>query len=475
MNKLMPLALTSAILLAFAPGAAASAAAAVEPSSAMPAYGKDKPIPVPNVARKTLPNGLSVWIVPRQGLPRVDYVLAVRNAGFAADAPSTPAFASMLAGLLSEGSAKRDSRAIAEAAQGMGGEIGAGASSDGLIVSANALSSQAAPMMQLLAEVARTPAFPQNEVALAKANALQALRVAETQPAFRAERAVNKAVYGEHPYGRTSPTVEAINAVTPEMLRAEHARRIRPDRALLVITGRISQAEGMKLAQQAFGDWKASGQPLPDTAAAPSNANPARILLQRDGSVQSTLRLGSPGIAASADDQIALRLASTILGGGFSSRVNTNLREEKGYTYGASAGARMNRAGGAIVGGADVRNEVTGAALSEYLGEYQRIGTELVPPKEMEMNKRYVAGSYMISNQLQRAVAGTLAQNWLVGLPPEFLGQYVPRILKVSPEQVRDVSKRYFSPERQSIVVVGDKAALGEQLKAFGEFSVQEK
>ncbi len=473
MNKLMPLALSSAILLAFAP--AAAAAPAVQPSGAMPAYGKDKPIPVPKVAKQTLPNGLTVWVVPRKGLPRVDYVLAVRNAGFAADAPSTPAFANMLAGLLSEGTAKRDSRAIAEAAQGLGGEIGAGASSDGLIVSANALSSQAAPMMQLLAEVARTPAFPESEVALAKANALQALRVAETQPTFRAERAINQAVYGEHPYGRTSPTVEAINAVTPDMLRAEHARRIRPDRALLVITGRISEAEGMKLAQQAFGDWKASGEPLPDTAAAPANAKPARILLQRNGSVQSTLRLGRPGIAASADDQIPLRLASTILGGGFSSRVNTNLREEKGYTYGASAGARMNRAGGAIIGGADVRNEVTGAALNEYLGEYKRIGTELVQPKEMEMNKRYVAGGYMISNQQQRAVAGTLAQNWLVGLPPEFLGQYVPRILKVTPEQVREVSQKYFSPENQSIVVVGDKAALGEQLKAFGEFTVQEK
>ena len=473
MNKLMPLALSSAILLAFAP--AAAAAPAVQPSGAMPAYGKDKPIPVPKVAKQTLPNGLTVWVVPRKGLPRVDYVLAVRNAGFAADAPSTPAFANMLAGLLSEGTAKRDSRAIAEAAQGLGGEIGAGASSDGLIVSANALSSQAAPMMQLLAEVARTPAFPESEVALAKANALQALRVAETQPTFRAERAINQAVYGEHPYGRTSPTVEAINAVTPDMLRAEHARRIRPDRALLVITGRISEAEGMKLAQQAFGDWKASGEPLPDTAAAPANAKPARILLQRNGSVQSTLRLGHPGIAASADDQIPLRLASTILGGGFSSRVNTNLREEKGYTYGASAGARMNRAGGAIIGGADVRNEVTGAALNEYLGEYKRIGTELVQPKEMEMNKRYVAGGYMISNQQQRAVAGTLAQNWLVGLPPEFLGQYVPRILKVTPEQVREVSKKYFSPESQSIVVVGDQAALGEQLKAFGEFTVQEK
>ncbi|OON62121.1 peptidase M16 [Massilia sp. KIM] len=469
MHKLM---LALAVSLAFAPAAAFADAPA---PAGMPSYAADKPIPVPKIAKKTLPNGLTVWVVPRQGLPRVDYVLAIRGAGFAADDPAHPAFANMLAGLLNEGTAKRDSRAIAEAAQGMGGEVGASPTSDGILIQANALSSHAAPMMQLLAEVTRSPSFPENEVQLAKANALQSLRVSETQPAFRAERAISKAVYGDHPYGRTTPTVESINVVTQEMLRAEHAKRFRPDRALLVITGRIKEAEAMKMAQQAFADWKASGPALTETAPAPAAAKPARILLQRDGSVQSALRLGSPGIAASAPDQIPLRLASTILGGGFSSRINTNLREEKGYTYGASAGARMNRAGGAIVGGAEVRNEVTAASLNEYFSEYKRIGAEPVPAKEMEMNKRYLAGGYLLTNQLQRGVATTLASNWLVGLPAEFLGQYVPLIQKVTPEQVREVSKKYFAPENQSIVVVGDQKAVGEQLKAFGEFTVSDK
>lgn len=471
MKKLM---LAIAVTAAFAPTAYAAAPAAAK-ELAMPAYGKDKPIPVPKITKSTLKNGLTVWVVPRKGLPRVDYVLAVRGAGFAADAPATPAFANMLAGLLNEGTDKRDSRAIAEAAQGMGGSVAASATSDGIIVSANALLSQSAPMMQLLAEVARTPSFPESEVKLAKANALQSLRVSETQPTFRAERAISRAVYGEHPYSRTTPTVESINAVTQDMLRSEHAKRMRPDHALLVITGPVKEADALKLAEQAFGDWKASGPSIADTAPAPASAKPSRILLQRDGSVQSTLRLGSPGIAASSEDQIPLRLASTILGGGFSSRVNINLREEKGYTYGASAGARLNRAGGSIIGGADVRNEVTGAALNEFFSEYKRIGSALVPAKEMEMNKRYVAGGYMISNQLQRAVAGTLASNWLVGLPAEFLGEYVPRIQKVTPEQVRDVSKKYYAPENQSIVVVGDQKAVGEQLKAFGEFTVTDK
>ncbi|AWL06751.1 M16 family metallopeptidase [Massilia oculi] len=469
MNKLM---LALAISFAFAP--AAHSADAKTPSG-MPAYGQEKSIPAPKIARQTLSNGLTVWVVPRQGLPRVDYVLALRGAGFAADAPNQSGFAAMLAGMLNEGTAKRDSRAIAEAAQGMGGEVAASPAADGIIVSGNALASQASGMLELMAEIVRQPSFPENEVALAKANALQSLRVSETQPTFRAERAIKKAVYGDHPYGRTDPTVESINAFSAGMLRTEHAKRFRPDRALLVVTGRITEAEAMKLARAAFGDWKAGGAALPDTPAVATGVKPARILLARDGSVQSTLRLGSPGIAASAADQIPLRLTSTILGGGFSSRINTNLREEKGYTYGASAGARMSRAGGMMVGGADVRNEVTGASLEEYFKEYKRLGADLVPAKEMDMNKRYVAGGYLLSNQLQRSVANTLAANWLVGLPPEFLGEYVPQIQKVTPEQVRTVARKYFSPENQSIVVVGDPSRLEEQLKPYGAFTVQDK
>jgi len=471
MKKLM---LAMAVSAALAP-LAVHAAADVKTPAAMPAFGKEKTIPAPKIAKQTLSNGLTVWVVPREGLPRVDYVLALRGAGFAADNANQAGFAAMLAGMLNEGTAKRDSRAIAEAAQSMGGEVGASPAADGIVVSANALTSHASGMMNLLAEVARQPSFPESEVTLAKANALQALRVSETQPTFRAERAIKAAVYADHPYGRTDPSVASINAVDAALLRAEHARRFRPDHALLVITGRISESEAMKLAQAAFGDWKASGPALPDTPAVAASAKPARIVLKREGSVQSTLRLGSPGIAASAADQIPLRLASTILGGGFSSRINTNLREEKGYTYGASAGARMSRVGGMMVGGADVRNEVTGAALTEYFNEFKRIGGDLVPAKEMEMNKRYVAGGYLLSNQLQRSVAATLANNWLVGLPPEFLGQYVPLIQKVTPEQVRTVAKKYFAPERQSIIVVGDPSKLDEQLKAFGEFTVLEK
>lgn len=436
----------------------------------LPPYAPDGVLPVADIAQKTLANGMTVWVVPRDGLPRVDYVLALRGAGFAADAADSPAFATMLAGLLTEGTAQRDSKAIAEAAQGFGGSVGAGAGNDGVTLFGNALSSHRRGMLDLLAEVARQPSFPEKEVKLAQANALQGLKAAEAQPGFKATRALLAATYGDHPYARVQPTEAGITAVTADKLRGEHARRFRPERALLVITGKVTPAEGFALAERAFGDWKGIGTAPAEVAAARREAQPSHVLIQRDGSVQSSLALGRPAIAATDADYIPAQLAGIVLGGGFSSRVMQNLREDKGYTYGARAGLAAARAGGRISAGADVRNEVTGAAIKEFFHEFDRLGTEPVPATELEDTKRYVAGGYLITNQMQGAVAATLANNWLSGLPAEFLGQYVPKIRAVDAAQVQAMAKKYYAPKDQSIIVVGDGKAVAEQLKPYGEF-----
>ena len=441
----------------------------------LPPYAPDGVLPVANIAQKTLANGMTVWVVPRDGLPRVDYVLALRGAGFAADAAESPAFATMLAGLLTEGTVQRDSKAIAEAAQGFGGSVGAGAGNDGVTLFGNALSSYREGMLGLLAEVARQPSFPEKEVKLAQANALQGLKAAEAQPSFKATRALLAATFGDHPYARAQPTEAGISAVTVDMLRSEHARRFRPERALLVITGKVTPAEGFALAERAFGDWRGVGSAPAAVAPARREAKPAHVLIQRDGSVQSSLALGRPAIPATDADYIPAQLAGIVLGGGFSSRVMQNLREDKGYTYGARAGLGAWNAGGRIFAGADVRNEVTGAALKEFFHEFDRLGSEPVPATELEDTKRYVAGGYLITNQMQGAVAATLANNWLAGLPAEFLGQYVPKIRAVDAAGVQSMAKKYYAPRDLSIIVVGDGKAVAEQLKAFGEFERRDK
>ncbi|MGY3266633.1 M16 family metallopeptidase [Lysobacter sp. HA35] len=465
--------LAAAVSLAIA-GAAVAGPKAVIPAD-LPKYAPDRPLPVPAIQKTTLSNGLEVWIVPRTGIPRVDAVLAIRGAGLAADDAQHPGFANTLAGLLNEGTTKHDSKAIAELAQGLGGGIGAGANNDGMMVSANSLASHANEMLALLGEVARTPTFPDNEVKLAQANALQNLKAAEAQPGFKAERALAEAVYGDHPYAHTQPTEASIMSVTPQLLRDAYVQRFRPDRALLVITGPVNRDEAMRAVNAAFGDWAASGTALADTPPAPHTATPKYVLVQRDGSVQSAIRLGRPGIAATDPDYVPLQLAGTVLGGGFSSRLMQNLREDKGYTYGARGGSSALREGGRISASADVRNEVTGASIKEFMAEFKRMGDEPVPAQELEDTKRYVAGGYLLSNQMQAAVAGTLATNWLVGLPAEFLGEYVPKIRAVDAAQVQAMSRKYFDPKDQSIVVVGDPKAVTEQLKPYGNFEVRTK
>lgn len=477
----------AATLLAFAvlglswatPSAAQTAPTAPpsDPTVALPAdlppYGKDKPLPVPQVTQRRLVNGLQVWVVPRQGPPRVDFVLAVRGAGSAADPPDQPGFASLMAGLLTEGTARRSGRDIAETAQGLGGGVGAGSAPDGVFVGGYALASKAAPMLQLLAEVARQPMFAREEVQLAKANALQGLLASQASPGYLAERALSKLLYGSHPYGNTLPTAEAIESATADALRDAHARRFRPDRSLLVIVGRIEVDRALALAEMTFGDWRpmdADAPALPDAPAVGAGTDAARVLVNRAGSVQATVRLGRPAVAATHPDHIPLRMAGVVLGGGLSSRLMLNLREDKGYTYGASAGVRAHRAGGAVVGGAEVRNEVVGPALQEFLAEYKRLGDQPVPAAELQATKRQLAGDYLIGNQLQSAVGQTLARNWLVGLPPQALGSFVPRVEQVTAGRLQQVARTYFAPERQSIVVVGDGTALADSLKPFGDF-----
>jgi predicted Zn-dependent peptidase len=462
----------SLIATALAGAALTQAAIAAPPAlpRELPPFGVDQPLPPTKIVRQRLPNGLEVWVVPRQGLPRVDAVLAVREAGASADGAPRAGFASLLAGLLTEGTTRRDARTLAQDLQALGGAMNASASADGITVDAQALASRAEPLLQLLAEVARQPAFADGEVKLAKANALEALKASSATPGFRAEGAIARAIYGDHAYAYSQPTAAAIEATTPAALRAAHAQRFRPDRSLLVIAGRIDAALAMKLAQAAFGDWQAQGEAAAPPPPAPLSATPVRLLLERPGSVQATLRLGRPGIAASHPDYLPLRVTSGVLGEGFSSRVNLNLREEKGYTYGASARSRAALHGGAIVGGADVRNAVTGAALKEFDAEYRRIGSEAVPAQELRETQRYMTGTFVVRNQAQGAFAATLAANWLVGQPASFLANYVQQVNRVTAAQVQAMGKKYFAPETQSIVVVGDPAAVADQLKAWGDF-----
>lgn len=460
--------------LAFALGMAlagiAQASTAPLPKD-LPAYGPAKPLPTPQIAQHTLPNGLTVWVVSRDGLPKINVALSVLG-GTAADAAATPAMSRMLARLLDEGTTSRSSRDIAEALQAIGGNYNASADDDAVSIRASALASHAPQLLALVADTALHPSFPANEVTLAKANALQSLKVQESDPDWQAQRAFGHAIYGEHPYARDSLTEASVEAASPESLRALHDARFRPDRALLVIVGRIGADEAIKLAEQQFGNWKASGKALADTAPAPRQTAPKRLLVPRDGSVQSNIRYGRPTVPASDPDYIPLTVANTILGGGFTSRIVQDIREDKGYSYSPWSRFNANRVGGSAVAEIDVRNEVTGATLSELAKLYDSMATQPASTEELTGAKRLVGGIYLLRNQIQGSLTATLANYWVDGLPPSFLGSYVAEANKVTTGQVQAMGSKYFDPKDQSIVIVGDPKAIDAQLKPYGTFTV---
>jgi zinc protease len=440
----------------------------------LPAYGKERMPPPIHIEQRKLANGLTVWVLPREdGPPKVHFVLTVRG-GLADDPIRQPGFSTMLADLLKEGTDTRDAFRIAQDLQSYGGDMQAEAGVDGITVSMSGLASNAVKVITLLSEIALQPSFPPHEVDQAKLKAMQSLVAIEADPDYQARRALSPLVYPGHPYHRVFPTESSLLSISPQMLQEVHETRFRPDRALLVVTGRIATDRAFQMAESVFGDWRAEGRAEDPTPRAATSAPARRVFVTREDSVQSAIRIGRPAVAADSPDYFPLQVANAVIGGGFRSRLNQNLREDKGFTYGAGSTFRAERAGGALVAYANVRNQVTGAAIGQFLREYRELGDKSVPEDELASTKHYLAGGYTLLNQQQAQVASALADYWLMGLPPQTLSDYVPKISAVDAAQVQAMARKYFSPKDQSIVVVGDEEVMG-QLKPYGEFEQASK
>ncbi|BDU75810.1 M16 family metallopeptidase [Mesoterricola sediminis] len=464
---------TTLIALLLASGCAAFAGQDEKPlPKELPPYGADRAIPPIDLTRKTLANGMEVWIVKRPGLPRVASYLAVRG-GDASDPADRQGLSSFMAGLLAEGTARRSSRQIAEEIQAIGGELAAGAGPDAVLIHGTALSSGLGTLVNLLADVARHPAFPAKEVELSKANALQGLQAQEAQPGFKANRAFFAALFGEHPYRFTAITPELVKQVTPEQLRALHGERFQPGRALLVLSGDLQPAAALKAVEAAFGDWKATAPDLKPVPPAPTAAARQIVLVPRPGSVQSTLRVGRPAIPFNHADYVPFQLANIILGGSFHSRITRNIREDKGYTYSPAARLRSLREGGAYLVQADVRNDVTAATLNEIFYEMDRMASTDVHEEELVSAKRYMAGTFLAQNEMLQALTGTLATYWINGQQPEALSAFIPKVNAVTAADIRRVSRTWLASKDQTVVVVGDPAKAKAELEQYGLVTVK--
>jgi zinc protease len=434
----------------------------------LPPYGALKPFTPPAVQASKLPNGLTIWLVPEPGFPKVAFAVAVRG-GLAADPADRPGLADLLADVLPQGTKTRSSRQIAEEMQGAGGDLSASARADSMFVQAEVLASHTESGLAVLADVLQNAAFPQDEFEIARSNAADNLRAQEAEPGFLANRALYKAVFGDHPYATISPTQASLAALTPADLRREYARRYRPDQALLVCVGDFDPVRMKAAIESSLGKWAApAGEGVAAPPAPPATSPHAMFTLARPGSVQTTLVLAALGPSRSSPDYAAVRVANAVFGGMFGSRMTRNIREDKGYSYSPYSYVQTRQSVGLVIAQADVRNVVTGASLNEMTYELNRMATTEPTDDELNTAHRFLVGNRAISLQSRASVASQLAALWVDNLPPDELGRESERFEKVTAKDVAEVGRKYFPAERATVVAVGEQQAIDSQLKLFG-------
>ena len=439
--------------------------------AALPPFGADKPLPVPRIQESKLANGLTVWILPRTGLPLVSATLVVRG-GTASDPVGTEGTASLLADAMREGTRSRSAQQLAEQLQAVGGSLSANASDDAVFVRVDGLESGTAKMLEILADVALQPSFSGGEVDLVKANALQGLLAAKANPEFDVERVFAEAVFGDHAYRITNPTEAAIEGVTPAYLAVQHAARFRPERALLLVMGAVDEKKVAGIVRKRFGTWKATGEAAALAVPVAADYSRKTLLVDRPGSIQSNLRVGRPGPRISDPEYYPLLVANTIYGGSFGSRLTQNIREDKGYTYSPGSSVQTFAEGGLFSTRAAVRTEVTGASVMEIFYELDRVGTTLPTDAELSRAKRYQIGLYLLRNQISGALENTLLGNWVKGLPPQAIGEVVPKVEAVSAADVQRVGRAEMRSRDQIVVVGGDVAKIRAEVELFGPVEV---
>jgi zinc protease len=434
----------------------------------LPAYGPTVPFHTPKVEIKKLSNGLTVWLVPRPGFPKVALAIAVHG-GMAADLTDRPGLSQLLMATLDQGTRTRNAKQIAEDIQAAGGDLSGDAPADVLMVSTDVLAEDTGKGMAVLADILQNATFPDSEVDLAKRNAAENLRGQEADPGFLAGRLLAKEVFGSHPYSVTSPTQESISQTQAGELRSIYAQRFRPDQAILVAVGDFQSAAFLADAEKLLGQWQAPTSPPVSPAMKPAENNPhAVFMVARPGSVQTTFAIACFGPIQSDPDFAATQVANAIYGGMFGSRLIRNIREDKGYTYSPYAFLQTRAHAGILQTHADVRNAVTGATMNEIDYELNRMATTAPTEEEVASARRFLVGLNAIRLQSQRSVAMRLATLWSYGLPPEELGLESERIQKVTADDVEKVGAKYFPAARDTIVAVGEEKVIEEQLAPFG-------
>ena len=425
-----------------------------------------RPIFIPRASETKLSNGLTVVIVEDTRLPLVSYRLAFR-AGDAHDPPELPGLTDLVTGLLTEGTESLTSRQIADEVGRIGATLSSGANSDYTTVGASSLATFSDNILDLVADVSRHPSFPENEVELIKQNTKESLRQQRAQPSFLATEMVSRVIFGEHPYSVIAPTLESLDATTRERIVEFHRAKFLPNNAVLVVAGDVRSDALFKRIEGLFGDWQPGEAPNDDFPTPPSRTSRSAYLVDRPGSAQSNIVIANIGITRTSSDYYPMLLMHTVLGANASSRLFMNLREDKGYTYGAYSSLDARRTAGTFRASAEVRTLVTGDSLKEFFSELERIRTEPVSEKEISDAKSYLTGVFPLRLETQEGLIDQLVQIKMFDLPDDYLETYRQRIQAVTIEEIQGVAAKYVKPDEAAIIIVGDGAETLERLKPY--------
>ena len=433
-----------------------------------PALGPLPALRLPPVEKRTLSNGLQVWIMGVHKVPTVHLSLTVR-AGIAADPPGKFGLARLTADMLDEGAGTRNALEIADAVDFLGAELAATSATDASYVDLHVTTARLAEALPIMADVVAHPTFPEAELKRLREERLASLLEMEDDPEQLIQAAFPRLVFGaKHRYGTASiGTAASLQAITAADLRAFHAAQYRPANALLVVAGDVTADAIVPQLEKALGPWKGGPGAKPASAGdAPQLTARQVFLIDKPDAAQSQIRIGWIGVARSTPDYFALRVLNTILGEAFTSRLNNNLREVHGYAYGAGSRFDMRLSAGAFSASAGVQSDKTSDALKEFFNELARIH-EPVPAEELDKAKNYLALQLPRNFETTRGTANALAQVYLYDLPADYYAGYAGRVRAVTAADVKRVADQYIQPEKFAVVIVGDRKLVEPGIRAL--------
>jgi zinc protease len=452
---------TAAVLVA----ATFSAQAQKQPA---PPPGAPRDFTIPAVQRMTLPNGLEVRLVPYGDVPKAA-VRLVTLTGNADEAASEVWLSDVTGAMMEQGTASRTSEAMAREIALMGGALDISVGMNATTIGMDVFSESVDEAVSLIADVARNPRFDEADLARVKSDLLRRASIQRTRPGSIAAEKFSQVLYGEHPYGRTFPTDAMLQGYSLAQVRSFHERNFGATRSAIYIVGRFDAPAVEKAIRQSLGDWKSGSES--DVAKVAPVSRRAIYLIDRPGSVQSTLMIGLPVIDASNPEYLALTVMNSLLGGSFGSRITANIRERRGYTYSPSSTVTSRVGTAAWAETADVTTNVTGASIGEILSEIDRLRREPPTVAELKSIQNLAAGTFVLRNSSRGGIAAQLAFLDQYGLGEDYLRNYVQRVHALTPSDIQRLAQTYIDPAKLAIVVVGDKAQVLEQLKQYGEVS----